>query len=71
MLTEAERKERLEAVKSVIGTHLAEGIHLDATVHALMGRFADGEFTLDQFSAAMDRHAETVVAAHKQLASAA
>jgi hypothetical protein len=58
MVTEAERKKRLEAVESVIGTHLAEGIELNETVHSLMGRFVDGEFTLDQFSAAMALHAD-------------
>jgi hypothetical protein len=57
MLTEAEKEKRLEAVKSVIGTHRAEGIELDETVHSLMAHFADGELTLDQFSAAMAHHA--------------
>jgi hypothetical protein len=71
MLTEVQKNERLEAVKSVVGTHLAEGIYLDETVQSLMGRFANGEFTLDQFSAAMDRYAETVTAGNAQLASAA
>jgi hypothetical protein len=57
MVTESEKEERLKAVKSVIGTHLAEGIELDETVHSLMAQFADGELTLDQFSAAMALHA--------------
>jgi Antitoxin VbhA len=71
MLTEAERMERREAVESAIGTHRAEGISLDETVLSLMDRFANGEFTLGQFSAAMDSHAETVVSKDKQLAGAA
>jgi hypothetical protein len=71
MLTQAEKIERLEAMQDAMGTHRAEGIELDATVQALMRRFAEGELTLAQFSAAMDRHAEQVLAAQRSLVGAA
>jgi Antitoxin VbhA len=66
----ASRKERLEAVEDVIGTHRAEGIALDATVRRLMDQFVDGELTLAQFSAAMDVHAESIMSKSRQMAGA-
>ena len=59
-ISEAEKQKRRLAIGSVIGTHAMEGIELDATVHSLMDRFAAGELDLAQFSAAMQRHAQTV-----------
>jgi hypothetical protein len=59
-ISEAEKQERRFAIESVIGTHMAEGIVLDATVRSIMDRFIAGELDLPQFSAAMQRHAQTV-----------
>jgi hypothetical protein len=59
-LSEAEKQERRRAVASTIGTHTMEGIELDATVHSIMNRYAEGELTLDEFSAEMQRHALSV-----------
>jgi hypothetical protein len=59
-LSEADKQKRRLAIGSVIGTHAMEGIELDATVHSIMERFAAGEIDLAQFSAEMQRHAQTV-----------
>ena len=71
MLSPAEKQERLAAMEDVIGTHRAEGIKVNATVHQLMMKFVDGEITLEQFSSAVDRYAETVLGAARPLAGAA
>jgi hypothetical protein len=48
-----------------------EGIELDQTVHALMERYANGELSLDQFSAAMEGHAQSAATEKVELAGAA
>jgi len=48
-----------------------EGIELDATVHSLMNRYAEGELTLDEFSAGMDGLAEQLLEKKRELAGAA
>jgi len=62
-LSKTEQAKRRFAIESVIGTHIAEGIELDATVRSLMDRFVAGEIDLSQFSADMQRHAQSVGAA--------
>jgi hypothetical protein len=70
-ISEVEKRARLEAVGSVVGTHAMEGIRLDATVELLMNRYAEGELSLEQFSVAMDAHAQATLAKHRELAGAA
>jgi len=70
-LTEAEKKDRRRAVESVIGTHTMEGIKLDAAVHSIMNRYAEGELTLDEFSAGMDELAAQLLDKKRELAGAA
>jgi hypothetical protein len=60
IISEAEKQRRRLAIGSVVGSHIAEGIELDSVVRGLMERFASGEIDLPQFSAAMQRHAESV-----------
>jgi formiminotetrahydrofolate cyclodeaminase len=70
-ISEAEKQARRQAVENAIGTHAMEGIHLDAATRSLMERFVEGELNLQQFSAAMDKHAEETTAKRHQLAGAA
>jgi len=70
-ISEVEKRQRLLAVGSVIGTHDMEGIELDATVHVLMERYAQGELSLAQFSAAMEDHAQSATTEKVELAGAA
>ena len=71
MLSTAEKHERRAAVEDVIGTHRVEGIRVDATVEKLMRQFADGDITLDQFSAAVDEYANSLLTKEQSLAGAA
>jgi hypothetical protein len=70
-LSEAEKQERRRAVASTIGTHTMEGIELDAAVHALMSRYAEGELNLEEFSAEMDGLAKQSLDKKRELAGAA
>jgi hypothetical protein len=71
VISEEEKRRRLQVVESVIGTNTIAGIELDAATHEIFQRFASGDLTLDQFSAAMDAHALELVAAHRDLQRAA
>ncbi len=48
-----------------------EGLFPDAPTLEIMRRYENGEYTLDQFSAAMDAHAFALVAERRALAGAA
>jgi hypothetical protein len=48
-----------------------EGIHLSPEARQLLDRYAEGELTLDEFSASMDRCAEQLLAKRRELAGAA
>ncbi len=60
-ITDAERKRRHRIVESTIGTHVMEGLEPDAITRQIMLQWADGEMTMEHFSAAMQRHAEDVL----------
>ena len=70
-ITEAERAERHRTVESTIGTHAMEGIRIDPVALSIMNSYADGDLTLDQFSAEMNRHAAAVLAKYGPLVGAA
>ncbi len=61
-ITDAERARRYRIVESAIGTHVMEGLEPDAPTRQIMLQWAEGELTMEQFSAAMQRHAEGVLA---------
>jgi len=71
VINEEEKRRRLQAAESVIGTNAIAGIELDATTHEIFQSYASGDLTLNQFSAAMDAHALELVAAHRDLQRAA
>ena len=60
-ISQDEKQQRRRAVRSVIGTHVMEGLEPDATTRSIMNRYAEGELTLEEFSAEMQRHAQTVM----------
>ncbi len=71
MISVAERQERLEAVADVIGTHRAEGITFDEPTRELIDRYANGELSLTQLSAAMRTYANSLGTNQQTLVSAA
>ena len=60
-ITAAERARRRRIVGSAIGTHEMEGLSPDVVTRQIMNSYAEGELTEEQFSAAMQRHAEQVL----------
>jgi hypothetical protein len=70
-ISEAEKQERRRIAGSVAGTQAMEGIQLSPESRQLLDRYAEGELTLDEFSANMDRCAEQLLAKRRELAGAA
>ncbi len=66
-----EMRRRRQSMESVLGTHAMEGLLPDAPTLEIMRRYETGEYTLDEFSAAMDAHAYALVAERQTLAGAA
>jgi hypothetical protein len=66
-----EVKRRQSTVRSVLGTHAMEGLFPDETTLEIMRRYEIGELSLDQFSAAMDAHAHSLIAGRRSLVGAA
>jgi len=64
-ISEAEKLSRRLAGESVIGTSAMEGITLDVPTLALMRRFQEGEIDLDQMSAGIDRHVQSLLDARQ------
>jgi hypothetical protein len=64
-ISEAEKRSRRQSAESVIGTSAMEGITLDAPTLALMRRFQEGEIDLDQMSAGIDRHMQSLLDARQ------
>ncbi len=60
-ISEAERQQRRIAVESTIGTHAMEGQHPDDQTLSMMKSYAEGKLSLEEFSAAMQSHATTVL----------
>ena len=66
-----EKLRRRRMVDSVLGTHAMEGIEPDAETLVLFEKYVSGEFTMDEFSAAMDAHAYSLVNANRLFAGVA
>ncbi len=66
VISEEEKLIRRLAGESVIGTSAMEGITLDGPTLALMRRFQGGEIDLDQMSAGIDRHVQSLLDARQQ-----
>jgi hypothetical protein len=62
-----EMKARRDSVASNFGTHAMEGLFPDAPTLNILRRYETGELTLDQFSEAMDAHAQGLIAARHTL----
>jgi hypothetical protein len=61
-LSEAEKQERRRINASVVGTHLMEGLEPDEATSLLLQRYADGELSAEQLSAALHEHGLAVAA---------
>jgi hypothetical protein len=61
---------RHQSNQDVLGTHAMEGIAPDAATLALMDRFAEGELSREELSAAIDLHVQGLLAARGHLVSA-
>jgi hypothetical protein len=70
-ISEDEKRSRHASMQSVLGSHAMEGLFPDAATSALIKRYEEGELTLDQFSEAMDIHAQKLLAAQRKMAGAA
>jgi hypothetical protein len=60
-ITVQEKMRRRQSIDSVLGSHAMSGLFPDAETLALMQRYTEGEFTLEEWSAAMDAHANDLV----------
>ncbi len=65
-ISEAEKQGRRLAVESTIGTHAMEGIRLHPKTLQIMEQYAGGALSLEQFSSAMQEHAEETLRAIQQ-----
>ncbi len=70
-ISEAEKQKRRRIAGSVAGTHAMEGIELAPEARQLLDRYAEGELTLDEFSAGMDLCAEAILEKKREMADAA
>jgi hypothetical protein len=64
-IPQAEKLSRQRSNQSSLGTFAMEGLTPDAATLALMQDFEQGDLTLEQFSAAMDSHAQKLFAAQR------
>jgi hypothetical protein len=64
-ISEAEKLSRQRSNQSALGTFAMEGLTPDAATLALMQQFEQGDLTLEQFSTAMDTHAQKLLAAQR------
>jgi len=58
---EDEQARRQRMMDSVLGTHEMEGMFADEVTLAIVKKYVTGEFDMDEFSAAMDLHARSLV----------
>ena len=70
-ISEEEKRRRREGNESVFGTHAMEGLEPDEATRTIFHRYAEGELTMEQFSDAMDQHANRLLAAHGKMVGAA
>ena len=61
-ISTAEKLSRQRSNQSALGTFAMEGLTADAATLAIMQQFEQGKLTLEQFSAAMDAHAQKLLA---------
>jgi len=61
-ISEEERIRRQNLMDSVLGTHAMEGMFPDEATLEIMRRYIAGEFSMEDFSAAMDVHARSLLA---------
>jgi hypothetical protein len=70
-ISEEEKLRRRESNASVLGTHAMEGLFPDEPTLAIFRRYEEGEFTLEQFSEAMERHAHAQLLESGKMANVA
>jgi hypothetical protein len=69
-ISDAEKLRRCSSNQSVLGTFAMEGLAPDAATLVLLRQFEEGELTMEQFSAAMDRHAHALLAQQRAMVGA-
>jgi hypothetical protein len=69
-VSEAEKLRRRSSNQSVLGTFAMEGLSPDAATLALLRQFEEGELTMEELSAAMDRHAHALLAPQRTMVGA-
>lgn len=70
-ISDEEKLRRRESNESVFGSFAMEGLEPDEATRSIFLQYENGELTLGQFSDAMDRHANDLVALHAKMASVA
>jgi hypothetical protein len=70
-ISEEEKLRRRESNASVLGTHAMEGMFPDESTLEIFRQYEQGEFTLEQFSEAMNCHAHALLLASGKLESVA
>ena len=70
-ISQEERMRRHSNMESVRGTHAMEGMFPDSQTLVLMQKYESGEFTMEQFSAAMQAHALSLLPANALLEAVA
>ncbi len=71
LISEEEKLRRRESNESVFGSFAMEGLEPDEVTRSIFLRYENGELTLEQFSEAMDRHANELIALHAKMAGVA
>jgi hypothetical protein len=69
-ISEAEKQRRRQINASVIGSHEMEGLPPDAETIRLLDRYAKGELSREQLSAALTSHAMSLAEALRGLSAA-
>ncbi len=70
-ISESESVRRHDMMQSVLGTHEMEGMFADEETLAIIQKYVTGEFEMDEFSAAMDAHARSLIPARSTLSAVA
>jgi hypothetical protein len=60
-ISKEEQIRRRNLMDSVLGTHAMEGMFPDEATLEIMRQYITGEFSMEDFSAAMDRHARSLL----------
>ena len=70
-ISEAEQIRRHKMMQSVLGTHAMEGMFPDEATRTIIHKYETGEFSMDEFSAAMDAHARSLLEASPAMTAVA